>query len=128
MADDIGENFKGLNMDLLIGGPLKAAADAQVLLSNATADFITSVCMNNAGNGNLNAHTENVSSDRGQVDNKQQIKEPTLDIPMLAVVKVPKLGIEEVDITFDREVKVSEADEIKSNEELCQVCSIKLNK
>lgn len=124
MSYDESKDFKGLNMDLLIGGPLKAAADAQVLLSNATADFITSVCMNDAGDGNLNAHTENFSSDRGQVDKKQQIKEPTLDIPMLSVVKVPKLGIEEVDITFEREVKAPEADEIKPNEELCQGCSI----
>lgn len=128
MADDIGEKFNGLNMDLLIGGPLKAAADAQVLLSNATADFITSVCMNNAGDGNLNAHTENFSSDRVRIDDKQQIKELTLDMPMLSVVKVPKLGIEEVDITFEREVKAPEADETKSNEELCQGCSIKINK
>ena len=37
---NMGDQFKGLPMADLIGGPLMAASDAQVKLANATADFI----------------------------------------------------------------------------------------
>ena len=40
MSDDISKQFKDLDINLLIGGPLKAAAEAQVMLSDATADFL----------------------------------------------------------------------------------------
>ena len=36
----MGDQFRGLPMADLIGGPLMAACDAQVKLANATADFI----------------------------------------------------------------------------------------
>ncbi|MCH5255250.1 MAG: DUF2589 domain-containing protein, partial [Lachnospiraceae bacterium] len=39
----IAEQFAGLNMDQLIGGPLSAAADASTQLANSTADFINRV-------------------------------------------------------------------------------------
>jgi hypothetical protein len=42
----IGNEFSGLPIADLIGGPLKAACDAQVRLAKATADFITSVGFN----------------------------------------------------------------------------------
>jgi hypothetical protein len=37
---NMGDQFRGLPMADLIGGPLMASADAQVKLANATADFI----------------------------------------------------------------------------------------
>lgn len=43
MADNISEKFKGLDMGTLIGGPLKAAAEAQKMLEKSTVDFITNV-------------------------------------------------------------------------------------
>jgi hypothetical protein len=42
----IGNEFSGLPIADLIGGPLKAACDAQVRLAKATADFITTVGFN----------------------------------------------------------------------------------
>ena len=42
----MGNEFSGLPIADLIGGPLKAACDAQVRLAKATADFITSVGFN----------------------------------------------------------------------------------
>ncbi len=128
MADNIDEKFQGLNMDLLISGPLKAAADAQIMLSQPTADFVNEVSMIDNGDGNIKASTVDFSSDRGQIDERQQIKETVLDIPILAIVKVPKLGIEEVDITFEREVKASEGDEAKKNVDFSRGSTLKINK
>ena len=39
----LAEQFSGLPMEELIGGPLLAACDAQVQLARATADFINAV-------------------------------------------------------------------------------------
>ncbi|MDR0908067.1 MAG: DUF2589 domain-containing protein [Rikenellaceae bacterium] len=40
---DNGDAFKGLPMEDLIGGPLRAAADAQALMAKTAAEFITQV-------------------------------------------------------------------------------------
>lgn len=42
----MGNEFSGLPMDELIGGPLKAACDAQIRLAKATSDFINTVGFN----------------------------------------------------------------------------------
>ena len=39
----LAEQFSGLPMEELIGGPLRAACNAQVELARATADFINAV-------------------------------------------------------------------------------------
>lgn len=39
----IAEQFAGLQMDQLIGAPLRAAADASTQLANSTADFTNRV-------------------------------------------------------------------------------------
>ena len=39
----LAEQVSGLPMEELIGGPLRAACDAQVELARATADFINAV-------------------------------------------------------------------------------------
>ena len=45
----IGGQFDGLDMDALIGGPLRAACDAQEQLARATAEFIKQVGMETGG-------------------------------------------------------------------------------
>jgi hypothetical protein len=42
----MGNEFSGLPMDQLIGGPLKAACDAQIMLAKASSDFINTVGFN----------------------------------------------------------------------------------
>jgi len=42
----IGDQFSALPLDLLIGGPLQAAVDAQRQLAKSTADFIQTVGIN----------------------------------------------------------------------------------
>jgi hypothetical protein len=112
---DISSQFKGLPMGDLIGGPLTAACDAQVRLANATADFIKYVGFNDPGQGNAlgasNTRLATFSFKRLIADpaDLTKTKEETVDlqVPMLAIVKVPSLAISKVDITFDMEVKSS---------------------
>lgn len=111
MSDNKSEQFKDLDKNLLIGGPLKAACEAQVLLSEAAADFINNICMNDAGDKNLKARTVDFSFDRvrsAEEKNEPVTEKVSLNVPLLGIVKVPELGVEDVDIKFDMEVKSAE--------------------
>jgi hypothetical protein len=123
MADgelvDMASQFKGLPMADLIGGPLRAACDAQIALANATATFIKVVGfmppspaqIANQGDSALgDIRTAKFSFERAGVDpltNTATSETVVLNVPLLAVVKIPSLFIDTVDITFDMEVKSS---------------------
>lgn len=119
----MGDQFKGLPMGDLIGGPLMAACDAQVKLANATADFIRVVGFLPPPQGK-NALTDSdvrtvlfrfdrpkLTADELPTDGEPGAMERvSLEVPLLAIVKIPALSINTVDITFDMEVKNSETD------------------
>lgn len=127
MPINMGDQFRGLPMGDLIGGPLMAACDAQVRLANATAQFIQQIGFV-PGKDVKPLPDGSVPFDSGQFDtrnvafrfNRPQAGAvadgngniPTetveLDVPLLAIVKVPALGIDTVDISFDMEVKNTE--------------------
>ena len=121
--EKMGDQFKGLPMGDLIGGPLMAACDAQVKLANATANFIKVVgflppAAAGGGTPDPNAvgdvRTATFKFDRptGAAANAQGVvpmETVELEVPLLAIVKVPSLFVDKVDITFDMEVKNSEA-------------------
>ena len=105
----IAEQFAGLDMHQLIGGPLSAAADASTLLANSTADFINKVGFDNQGN------VRNVAFGYQRrtpnEDGTSSLDEMKVSVPMLAIVPIPNLQIDEVNILFDMEVKQSEKQE-----------------
>jgi hypothetical protein len=121
MADELvnmSSQFKGLPMSDLIGGPLSAACDAQVKLAQATADFIKVIGFlppaadskdPNAVGGTRTAlfrfkrPVDNPTPGAGGIAEE----EVELEVPLLAIVKVPNLSIATVDVTFDMEVKSS---------------------
>lgn len=112
---NIASQFTGLPMGDLIGAPLTAACDAQVRLANATADFIKYVGFQPPAENDPNgvgatrlAHfgfTRPIPDPAG--GNQMKDETVTLDVPLLAIVKIPALSITKVDITFDMEVKSS---------------------
>lgn len=120
---NMSEQFKGLPMGDLIGGPLNAACEAQVRLANATADFIKVIGFlppKDADNFSSGGTRTALFRFKRPVDNPNAIaqgqpgdamaiyeEEVELEVPMLAIVKVPNLSITTVDITFDMEVKSS---------------------
>ncbi|WP_139672079.1 DUF2589 domain-containing protein [Pseudomonas sp. F16(2018)] len=116
----MGDQFRGLPMGDLIGGPLTAACDAQVRLANATADFIKVIGFlppapdpNNTDPNRVgDVRTVSFRFDRPSTskpdDGTIPMERVELEVPLLAVVKVPNLSINKVDITFDMEVKNSE--------------------
>ena len=105
----IGEQFAGLPMDQLIGAPLTAAADASLRLANSTADFINRVGFDADGNvRNVSFKYEKRSLNEDGTSNLDEMK---VDVPMLAIVPIPNLQVDEVNVLFDMEVKQSEKSE-----------------
>lgn len=102
----IAEQFAGLEMDKLIGAPLAAAADASINLANSTAEFINKVGFDSAGNvRNVAFKYEKRSANEDGTSNLDEMK---VDVPILAIVPIPNLQVDEVNVLFDMEVKQSE--------------------
>ena len=107
----IGDQFKGLPMQELIGGPLSAAVTANTNLAKATAEFINTVGFNE----DKTARMVDFSFERPGIDEngKRTIEVVKIKTPMLAIVPIPNLQVDLVDITFDMEVKSSESSSTK---------------
>jgi hypothetical protein len=113
----ISDQFRGLPMDSLIGGPLTAACDAQLRLAYATADFIKVIgflppTKKDQDVGLPRTAQFQFTRPQGPAEGfepGQQIKQETvvLDVPLLAIVRIPTLSITSVDVIFDMEVKSS---------------------
>ncbi len=133
MPINMGDQFRGLPMGDLIGGPLMAACDAQVRLANATAQFIQVVGFvpksgaqpqpdGSIAPGDLQVRTVDFQFERPQdgataVNGIMPTETVSLTVPLLAIVKVPALAIDTVDITFDMEVKNSESEKSSEDKE-----------
>lgn len=120
MADElvnISSQFKGLPMGDLIGGPLDAACDAQVKLARATADFIRVIgflpppdpAKDPQGTGGTRTASFRFKRPVDDPETAGGIaeEEVELEVPLLAIVNVPSLSIQTVDVTFNMEVKSS---------------------
>ena len=99
----MAEEFGGLPMESLIGGPLQAACDAQTMLAGATARFIEEVGLVKEGDKQVVrtvgfSFTRSANGDDGNGPASEKVE---MNIPLLAMVKVPSLSI-------DMEVKSSE--------------------
>jgi hypothetical protein len=109
--ESMRNQFSGLPMQDLIGSPLKAACDAQVLLARSTYEFIRDVGFD----GDKTRHAD-FSFNRYVVTGKDAMgndimdqQKVALEVPVLAIVNVPSLMVDQVDITFDMEVRSSES-------------------
>jgi hypothetical protein len=112
----MSDQFRGLPMKDLIGGPLQAACDAQVLLAQASADFIKNVGMIPAAKGKetdpMAVRTVDFSFQRPIQNPDGTVSKETVDlqVPLLAIVNTPSLSVKEVDINFTMEVHETTTD------------------
>jgi hypothetical protein len=105
----IGEQFAGLDMKNLIGGPLTAAAESNLLLAKTTANFINEVGFDadrNVRNVQFK-YKKQEPGDDGSID----VQDMSVEVPLLAIVPIPNLQIDEVNVLFDMEVKQCEKSE-----------------
>jgi len=105
----MSDQFGGLPMDQLIGGPLKAACSAQTLLAKASSDFIKDVGLNADTSGNMSARTVDFSFNKPVqgADGSTTMEKVDLQVPLLAIINTPALSVKEAEVRFTMEVKSS---------------------
>jgi len=113
----MSDQFGGLPMDQLIGGPLKAACSAQTLLAKASSDFIQDVGLNNDGKGNMTARTVDFSFTKPvqAADGTTSNQQVDLQVPLLAIINTPSLSVKEAEVRFTMEVKSSTSSKTTSD-------------
>lgn len=119
MPIDIGREM-ALPMEQIIGGPLQAVIKAQTMAAAETAAFINDVGLVDDGNGNLSAQTVNFSFTRkvpGEANGTDTTTTETvqLNVPLLTIVPVPFIRVEEATIDFECKVSSSTLDSSKHN-------------
>lgn len=136
----MAQQFSGLPMDSLIGGPLNAAANANAAMALTQTKFLLDTCFkkidDNAGKGGtagnsgdedkgLSSYTPimiKMSLTRGVLTAGDATANPktetsvknfttTFNLPLLTVVPLNSLAVQTVDITFEMEVKSSFSEE-----------------
>lgn len=110
--EGIGNDFVGLPMDALIGAPLDAACKAQFKLGTTMIDFIKMLSYDNGKDGktrtlSFEINRPVIDKATGESKGLQPVK---LDPPVLGLVPVPALLVEDVTIDFEMEVKSSVKD------------------
>lgn len=109
------DQFKGLPMSDLIGGPLTAVCEANKNLALACADYIDQVGMNpvlgadGKPTGEKSARMVTFSASKPNVadDGTITTQTVTFQAPMLALVEVPNLFVRKTVIDFEMQVKSS---------------------
>lgn len=95
------EQLSSIPFDNLIGGPLEAAVEAQGAAAAASIRFINEVGLVSAGEGatlRKEAVTVSFQYKKAAADGNEQTFE--LTVPILAVLPVPFIRIETIDIDF----------------------------
>ncbi len=84
----------------IIGGPLKACVDAQALAAQTTWEFVQKVGLQTDKDGNtkaINVRFEYIQGGRAMV----------LIVPLLTIVPIPYIAIDEIDINFKAKISAS---------------------
>ncbi len=113
----MGDEFRGLPMEELIGSPLSAACAANLKLAQATSDFIQAVGFQIGDDGKPSQaiRTADFRYSVPGPDNKPV--DYQISTPLLAIVPIPSLKVSNVDITFDMEVRSSESSKESSDKQ-----------
>lgn len=105
--------FGGLPLKALIGAPLKATADANAMLARSQTQFILSTCFDKSedGSGHLHPKMLQFKVERAIInpDGSLSEKKATMDmqLPLLTIIPMNSLAVDELDVSFDMEVKSS---------------------
>ena len=121
----MAQQFTGLPMEDLIGGPLNAAAKANAAMALTQTRFLMETCFNKIEEKDTQGNLKSVSYkpimiemslERGVMTTVEENNKKTLKIkpvvtkfnlPLLTIIPINSLGVNNVDITFEMEVKSS---------------------
>jgi hypothetical protein len=110
----MAQQFSGLPMDALIGGPLNAAAKANAAMALTQTSFLLDTCFKKDGES-YEPIMINMSLTRGVIQASDTPDAPPsidsfvtkFELPLLTIIPLNSLGVDNVDIAFEMEVKSS---------------------
>lgn len=104
ISQRVNETLQGIPFDNLIGGPLNACVRAQGDAAQTTLNFINSVGLTTKDDGTKAA----IYVQFQFIQNGRQV---TMSVPLLAIVPIPYIGINTIDINFKCKVEGVERSE-----------------
>lgn len=118
MANELvsmAQQFSGLPMDTLIGGPLNASANANANMALTQTKFMLDTCFTKEGE-NYKPIMIVMQLDRGVLtptENGTEVKNvtTTFNLPLLTILPLNSLAVDDVTIAFEMEVKSSFGEE-----------------
>ncbi|WDE06535.1 DUF2589 domain-containing protein [Thalassomonas viridans] len=113
------EPFKGLPMEQLIGAPLSAICEGQVMLASATKDYIENVGLDENNQVRMIDFTfqrpMQIEQDDGDIS--LGVQDVKVSVPFISIVSVPTLQVDSARIDFTMEVKATQYMEEKNSEQ-----------
>ena len=99
--DNLPNELNNLDFSSLIGGPLQAAIEAQNNAALAELNFIKSVCFNNAKGKSTQTtvdfhYSKSIMGDDGMPTTEDYV----LTVPLISIISIPTLRIDEMTIDF----------------------------
>lgn len=122
----MAQSFTGLPMEDLIGGPLNAAARANSAMALTQTKFMLDTCFSyDTTTKNYAPIMIKMSLTRGVLipgakpgdDVTLSSFETKFDLPILTIIPLNSLGVDQVDINFEMEVKSSYGEETDQSQE-----------
>lgn len=122
----MAQSFTGLPMEDLIGGPLNAAARANSAMALTQTKFMLDTCFKyDTTTKNYSPIMIKMSLTRGVLipgakpgdDATLGSFETKFDLPILTIIPLNSLGVDQVDINFEMEVKSSYGEETDQSQE-----------
>lgn len=122
MASSIAQQFTGLPMGDLIGGPLMAVAEANGNMAKSQTVFILDTCFNSTGTApnvtlepimitmELKRNVLSFDPDGKPITNAVDTK---INLPLLTILPINSLGVDSATVNFEMEVKSSSSEDIK---------------
>ncbi len=123
----MAQQFQGLPMDSLIGGPLNAAAKANGAMAATQTKFMLDTCFSKDESDPESSYkpimikmelergviTPPILDDEGKESTPAKIDKvlTTFNLPILTIIPLNSLGVDEISILFDMEVKSSYGEE-----------------
>lgn len=99
--------LQGLPFDNLIGGPLNACVNAQANAAQTTINFIKEIGLQDVTDENGNTRTEAIYVYFSFIQNGRKVN---ISVPLLAIVPIPYIGINTIDINFKATVSGVESE------------------
>jgi len=122
-ANSIAQQFTGLPMGDLIGGPLMAVAEANGNMARSQAQFLLSTCFNPKDDKSdvIEPIMIKMELKRGVLSFDADGKPITstvnseINLPLLTILPLNNLGVDSASVNFEMEVKSASSEDIKEN-------------